>query len=83
MSEIIYVINFIVVDTWYLKLDFIAVKALFELILDELLIYLILNLKVVEVEVILSILLYLKIHELVQVFFVLVVVDCVILRHSY
>jgi hypothetical protein len=83
LSEIIYVINFIVVDTWYLKLDFIAVKALFKLILDELLIYLILNLKVVEVEVILSILLYLKIHELVQVFFVLVVVDCVILRHSY
>ena len=70
-------------DTWNLKLDFIAVKALFKLILDELLIYLILNLKVVEVEVILNILLYLKIHELVQVFFILVVDELSHLKCPY
>jgi hypothetical protein len=83
LGEIIYIVNFIVMDTWNLKLNFIAVVALFKLILYKLLIDWILDLKVIKVHVILSIWLYLIVHELVQVFFILVVIDSVILGDSY
>ena len=82
LCEIIYIVNLVVMDIWNLQLNFIAIIALLELVLNVLLVDWILNLKVVEIHVILGIWLYLIIHELVQVFFVLIVVDCVILGYS-